>query len=110
MTKADLIEEVSAVRKMPREDSEVIVEAIFERIVRSLSSGNKIEIRGFGSFGIRQHPPREIRNPKTDARVEVPAKQIPYFEPSKGLKKFVNNSSAPLAPPPRTRSRRPPKT
>ena len=108
MTKADLIEEVSSVTGMPREDSEVIVEAIFER-VRSLSSGNKIEIRGFGSFGIRQHPPREIRNPKTDARVEVPAKRIPYFEPSKGLKKFVNNSS-PLAPPPRTRSRRPPKT
>ena len=109
MTKADLIEEVSSVTGMPREDSEVIVEAIFER-VRSLSSGNKIEIRGFGSFGIRQHPPREIRNPKTDARVEVPAKRIPYFEPSKGLKKFVNNSSAPLALPPRTRSRRPPKT
>ena len=109
MTKADLIEEVSSVTGMPREDSEVIVEAIFER-VRSLSSGNKIEIRGFGSFGIRQHPPREIRNPKTDARVEVPAKRIPYFEPSKGLKKFVNNSSAALAPAPRTRSRRPPKT
>ena len=93
MTKADLIEEVSSVRRMPREDSEVIVEAIFER-VRSLSSGNKIEIRGFGSFGTRQHPPREIPNPKTGARVEVPAKQIPYFKPSKGLKKFVNNSSA----------------
>jgi len=110
MTKADLIEEVSYAMSMPREDSEVIVEAIFERIVRSLSSGNKIEIRGFGSFGIRRHPPREIPNPKTGARVEVPSKQIPYFEPSKELKKIVNHSSAPLAPPPRTRSRRPPKT
>ena len=110
MTKADLIEEVSAVGKIPRNESVVIVEAIFERIVRSLSSGNKIQIRGFGSFGIRQHPPREIRNPKTDARVEVPAKRIPYFEPSKGLKKFVNNSSVALALPPRTSSRRSPKT
>lgn len=110
MTKADLIEEVSHLMSMPREDSEVIVEAIFEKIVRSLSSGNKIEIRGFGSFGTRQRPPREIPNPKTGARVEVPSKQIPYFKPSKGLKKFVNHSSVPLAPPPQTRSRRPPKT
>jgi integration host factor subunit beta len=110
MTKANLIEEVSHLMSMTREDSEVIGEAIFERIVRSLCPGNKIQIRGFGSFGTRQHPPREIPNPKTGARVEVPSKQIPYFEPSKGLKKFVNHSSAPLAPPPRTRSRRPPKT
>ena len=109
MTKADLIEEVSRRKGMPRKESEVIVEAIFERIVRSLSSGNKIEIRGFGSFGTRRHQPREIPNPKTGARVEVPSKQIPYFKPSKGLKKFVNKSS-PLAPTPRTRSRRTPKT
>jgi integration host factor subunit beta len=88
MTKADLIEEVAYVMGMPREDSKVIVEAIFARIVRSLSPGDKIEIRGFGSFGIRQHKPRKIPNPKTDARVEVAAKRIPYFEPSKALKKI----------------------
>jgi integration host factor subunit beta len=102
MTKVDLILEVSGITKMPREESEVIVGAIFERIVRSLRSGNKIEIRGFGSFGTRLHPAREILNPKTGARVEVPAKQIPYFEASQGLKKFVNNPSVPVAPPPRT--------
>ncbi len=110
MTKADLIEEVSALGIIPRNESEVIVEAIFERIVRSLSSGKKIQIRGFGHPGTRRHPPREIPNPKTGARVEVPSKQIPYFEPSKGLKKFVNNSSPPLAPTPRTRSLLTPKT
>ena len=110
MTKADLIEEVAHATGMPQEESEVIVEAIFERIVRSLSSGNKIDIRGFGSFGTRLHPPRELPNPKTGAWIEVPAKRIPYFEASKGLKKFVNSSSIPVAPPPRTRSRRPPKT
>ena len=110
MTKANLIEEVSHLMSMTREDSEVAVEAIFERIVRSLCPGNKIQIRGFGSFGTRQHPPREIPNPKTGARVKVPSKQIPYFEPSKALKKFVNQSSVPLALPPQTRSRRPPKT
>ncbi len=95
MTKADLIEEVSRVVEMTRKESEVIVEAIFDSIVRSLRSGDKIEIRGFGSFRTRQRQPRIGRNPKTGARVEVPAKKIPYFKPSKELKDVVNNSVAP---------------
>jgi nucleoid DNA-binding protein len=109
MTKDDLAQEVSRVAEISEDDAERMVEAIFERIVQSLNDGNKFEIRGFGTFGIRQHPSREIPNPKTGARVEVAAKQVPYFEPSKALKKFVN-SPARVAPPPRTRPRRPPKT
>ncbi len=93
MTKAELIEEVSRVVEMTRKDSEVIVEAIFDSIVRSLRSGDKIEIRGFGSFRTRQRQPRVGRNPKTGTRVEVPSKRIPYFKPSKELKDLVNNSS-----------------
>ena len=93
MTKADLIEEVSRVVEMTRKESEVIVEAIFDSIVRSLRTGDKIEIRGFGSFRTRQRQPRIGRNPKTGARVEVPAKKIPYFKPSKELKDVVNNSA-----------------
>jgi integration host factor subunit beta len=92
MTKADLIEEVSRVVEMTRKDSEVIVEAIFDSIVRSLRQGDKIEIRGFGSFRTRQRQPRVGRNPKTGARVEVPPKRIPYFKPSKELKDLVNNA------------------
>jgi integration host factor subunit beta len=92
MTKADLIEEVSRVVEMTRKESEVIVETIFDSIVRSLRVGDKIEIRGFGSFRTRQRQPRVGRNPKTGARVEVPAKKIPYFKPSKELKDVVNNS------------------
>lgn len=91
MTKAELIEEVSRVVEMTRKDSEVIVEAIFDSIVRSLRGGDKIEIRGFGSFRTRQRQPRVGRNPKTGARVEVPAKRIPYFKPSKELKDLVNH-------------------
>ena len=98
MTKADLIEEVSRVVEMTRKESEVIVEAIFDSIVRSLRSGDKIEIRGFGSFRTRQRQPRVGRNPKTGARVEVPAKKIPYFKPSKELKDVVNNSAVPHLP------------
>lgn len=92
MTKADLIEEVSRVVEMTRKDSEVIVEAIFDSIVRSLRTGDKIEIRGFGSFRTRQRQPRVGRNPKTGTRVEVPSKRIPYFKPSKELKDMVNVS------------------
>ncbi len=91
MTKADLIDDVSATIEMTRKDSEVIVETIFDSIVKSLRSGGKIEIRGFGSFRARQRKPRTGRNPKTGARVDVPAKKIPYFKPSKELKDLVNS-------------------
>jgi len=102
MTKADLIEEVSRLAELTRKDSEVIVDTIFDSVVRSLRVGDKIEIRGFGSFHTRQRKPRVGRNPKTGDRVEVPAKKIPFFKPSKELKDLVNNSTAmpPAALPP----------
>ena len=100
MTKADLIDEVSRLAELTRKDSEVIVETIFDSVVRSLRAGDKIEIRGFGSFRTRQRKPRVGRNPKTGERVEVPAKKIPFFKPSKELKDLVNEgiAGAPSAP------------
>jgi len=100
VTKADLIEEVSRVVEMTRKDSEVIVEAIFDSVVRSLRTGDKIEIRGFGSFRTRQRQPPVGRNPKTGSRVEVPSKRIPYFKPTKELKDLVNESKAEPEPEP----------
>jgi len=107
MTKADLIDEVSRLAELTRKDSEVIVETIFDSVVRSLRAGDKIEIRGFGSFRTRQRRPRVGRNPKTGERVEVPAKKIPFFKPSKELKDLVNENTASAtpaasAPPPAT--------
>jgi integration host factor subunit beta len=101
MTKADLIDEVSRLAELTRKDSEVIVETIFDSVVRSLRAGDKIEIRGFGSFRTRQRKPRVGRNPKTGERVEVPAKKIPFFKPSKELKDLVNEAAlnAPPVPP-----------
>src|SRR5437667_10852221 len=93
MTKAELIEEVSRVVEMTRKDSEVIVEAIFDSVVKALRGGDKIEIRGFGSFRTRQRQPRVGRNPKTGARVDVPAKRIPYFKPAKELKALVTGEA-----------------
>jgi integration host factor subunit beta len=101
MTKADLIEEVSRLVELTRKDSEIIVETIFDSVVRSLRAGDKIEIRGFGSFRTRQRKPRVGRNPKTGARVEVPAKKIPFFKPSKELKDIINHGAhATAAAPP----------
>src|SRR4051794_18764701 len=102
MTKADLIEEVSRLAELTRKDSEIIVETIFDSIVNSLRAGDKIEIRGFGSFRTRQRKPRVGRNPKTGARVEVPAKKIPYFKPSKELKDVINHGKAGEAATPST--------
>ena len=105
MTKADLIDEVSRLAELTRKDSEVIVETIFESVVRSLRAGDKIEIRGFGSFRTRQRKPRVGRNPKTGDRVDVPAKKIPFFKPSKELKDMVNNYVAEPQAAPRKRAR-----
>ena len=94
MTKADLIEDVARATELSRKDSEVVVDTIFEGIVKSLRVGDKIEIRGFGSFRTRHRNSRIGRNPKTGARVDVPAKDIPYFKPSKELKDLVNAKQA----------------
>jgi integration host factor subunit beta len=98
MTKADLIDEVSGLVELTRKDSEVVVETIFDSIVRSLRAGDKIEIRGFGSFRTRQRKPRVGRTPKTGDRVDVPAKKIPFFKPSKELKDLVNGETSSQAP------------
>jgi integration host factor subunit beta len=94
LTKADLIEEVLRITELPRKESETIVETIFDSIIESLQKGEKIEIRGFGSFRTRERRGRTGRNPKTGEKVEVPPKKIPFFKPSKELKDFVNNSGS----------------
>lgn len=104
MTKADLIEEVARITDVTRRDSEVIVETIFDSIVHSLRAGDKIEIRGFGSFRTRQRNSRVGRNPKTGDRVDVPAKKIPFFKPSKELKDLVNQEQAAGTPTPLAQS------
>jgi integration host factor subunit beta len=94
MTKAELVDKVTGVGDLTRRDSEVIVETIFDSVIAALKSGDKIEIRGFGSFRIRQRNSRIGRNPKTGERVDVPAKKVPYFKPSKELRDLVNPGEA----------------
>lgn len=92
MTKADLVEEVAKVTELTRKDSEVIVDTLFESVIKALRVGDKLEVRGFGSFRVRQRNSRVGRNPKTGEKVEVPAKRVPYFKPSKELKDLINAS------------------
>ncbi|HMF02525.1 MAG TPA: integration host factor subunit beta [Terriglobia bacterium] len=107
MTKADLVEEVSRVTELTRKDSEVIVDTLFDSVIKALKTGDKLEVRGFGSFRVRQRNARVGRNPKTGEKVEVPAKRVPYFKPSKELKDLINEdgtapstpSESPAAPP-----------
>ncbi|HYL61216.1 MAG TPA: HU family DNA-binding protein [Candidatus Methylomirabilis sp.] len=94
LTKADLIQEVERITELKRSESEAVVETIFDSIIESIQKGEKIEIRGFGSFRTRERRGRTGRNPKTGAKVIVPAKKIPFFKPSKELKDFVNNAGA----------------
>lgn len=91
MTKADLVEEVARVTELTRKDSEVIVDTLFESVIQALKGGDKLEVRGFGSFRVRQRNARVGRNPKTGEKVEVPAKRVPYFKPSKELKDLINH-------------------
>ena len=101
MTKADLVEEVSKVTELTRKDSEVIVDTLFESVIKALRTGDKLEVRGFGSFRVRQRNARVGRNPKTGEKVEVPAKRVPYFKPSKELKDLINDGTG-TAPAPST--------
>ncbi|NYF79537.1 HU family DNA-binding protein [Granulicella arctica] len=90
MTKADLVDRVTSLGDLTRRDGEVIVDTLFDSVIGALKSGDKIEIRGFGSFRTRQRKARTGRNPKTGDKVEVPAKRVPFFKPSKELRDSVN--------------------
>ncbi len=95
MTKADLVEKVTALGDLTRRDGEIIVDTLFDSVISALKSGDKIEIRGFGSFRTRQRNARTGRNPKTGEKVDVPAKRVPFFKPSKELRDSVNPATPP---------------
>ena len=94
MTKAELVEEVARAAELNKRDAEVIVETVFGSIIDALHKGEKVELRGFGSFRTRERGPRRGRNPKTGEPVDVPAKRVPYFKPGKELKEYFTESPA----------------
>jgi integration host factor subunit beta len=86
MTKADLVEVVAQSADVPRTQADDVVQVVLESIIAALHRNEKVELRGFGSFRIRQRGQRTGRNPKTGEQVYVPPKKIPYFKPGKHLR------------------------
>jgi integration host factor subunit beta len=94
MTKAELVEDVARAAELTKKDAERLVEIVFESIIETLNHGEKIELRGFGSFRVRERGARRGRNPKTGDPVNIPAKRVPYFKPGKELKELINEEGA----------------
>lgn len=90
MTKAELVEQVSHSTELTKKEAEIIVQTVLDSIADSLKAGEKVELRGFGSFRLRQRASRQGRNPKTGEPVFVPAKKVPYFKPGKDLRELIN--------------------
>ena len=90
MTKAELVERVSDQINLTKKQTEVVVNTVFQSITESLSEGKKVELRGFGSFRIRERNARIGRNPKSGAQVDVPAKRVPFFKAGKELRELVD--------------------
>ncbi|MDH5189703.1 MAG: integration host factor subunit beta [Gammaproteobacteria bacterium] len=93
MTKSELIERLSRRQtQLAYKDVELAVKAILEQMSQSLATGQRIEIRGFGSFSLHFRPPRVGRNPKTGASVDLTGKHVPHFKPGKELRERVDKS------------------
>ena len=96
MTKAELVEDVAEAAELTKKDAERLVEIVVESIIETLNQGEKIELRGFGSFRVRERGARRGRNPKTGDPVSIPAKRVPYFKPGKELKELINEPNSQL--------------
>lgn len=91
MTKSDLVQKLSEqVTTLTKKECEVIVDTVFLHMKDALQKGEKIEIRGFGSFTVRVRRAKEGRNPKTGEKVSIPEKRIPFFKVGKELRELVN--------------------
>ena len=94
MTRSDLVEELAArFGHITHRDAEHAVKTILDAVSEALVRGNRIEIRGFGSFALHHRAPRLGRNPKTGKAVDVAAKAVPHFKPGKALRDAVNESA-----------------
>ena len=92
MNKAELITKVSEKANVTQKVAKVIVDTLFDGMMESLEKGERIEIRGFGSFGLNYRPPRTGRNPKSGERVKVPEKYVPHFKAGKELRERVDSN------------------
>jgi integration host factor subunit beta len=93
MTKSELIERIAARQpQLSLKDVELAVKTVLEQMSQTLATGERIEIRGFGSFSLHFREPRQGRNPKTGETVELTGKYVPHFKPGKEMRERVNLS------------------
>lgn len=98
MTRSDLVEELAArFSQLTHRDAEYAVKTLLDAVGEALVRGNRIEIRGFGSFSVNHRAPRMGRNPRSGAAVAIPAKRVPHFKPGKALREAVDKRTAELA-------------
>ncbi len=94
LTKTAIVEEVANAAGLTKKHAELIVVTVFGSIAKTLRQGEKVELRGFGSFRLRRRDPRRARNPRTGGRVDVTSKRVAYFKPGKELKELINEEPA----------------
>ena len=94
MTKADLVEDIAIKTGISKNHTAMIVDGMLDAVCRALSEGKHLEIRGFGTFKVRERRARRARNPRSGAEVMVPAKLVPAFKPSRELKVMVSETPA----------------
>ena len=95
MIRSDLIAKLAELHpQLLARDAELAVKVILDALSATLSRGGRVEIRGFGSFGLNYRPPRQGRNPKTGDKVKVPAKYVPHFKAGKELRERVYEHKA----------------
>ena len=93
MTKRELIEKLAdQIKDLSLKDAEIIVNTVFDTMTEALAAGDRIEIRGFGSFQVKDRRSREGRNPRTGDKVEVDSKRVPFFKVGKELKERVDQT------------------
>ena len=97
MTKSDLIEKLSEQGRLSKKQAEMVVALVFDSMMAAMKTGDRIEIRGFGSFKVKHYKPYTGRNPKTGEKVEVRPKKLPFFKVGKELKELVDHRAAAAA-------------
>ena len=90
MTKAELVAQVARTLQLPKHQTAAVVQMVLQCIMDALRAGERVELRGVGSFRLRHRPPRAGRNPHTGAMVQIPAKKVPWFTAGKALRAMVD--------------------
>lgn len=92
MTKQEIVDQVSTATGLTKVETEAVMNGVMATIINSLARNERVELRGFGSFGVKHRLPKKARNPGTGEAIFLPERYVPTFKPSKQMRKTVNNT------------------